>query len=257
MFKLDQYKFKEEYTYYMLQALKVGKKEAFRKDYLNLHPTDQMQFFVELDEARRSRVYAFLSPEEFGEIFGELDPFMQKTCIAELDRHYAIEMLNELPSDDAADFFGLLSDKEADFFLDRMEKDEADDIKQLLTYKQGSAGALMTTDVVTVTGSDSVADVLYRLRHSESDAETIYYLYVTDTGNQLTGVVTLRELIASDPQRRMDEIMNPQWISVSADTGQSEVLQIIRKYGLLALPVVTHKGTLLGIVTFDDVLFNL
>ncbi|GMX61196.1 hypothetical protein Elgi_74930 [Paenibacillus elgii] len=254
MFRLNQYKFKEEYTYYMLQALKGGKKEAFRKDFLDLHPTDQMQFFIELDEDRRLRVYSFLSPEEFGEIFSELDAFMQRKCIVELERDYAIEMLNELPSDDATDFFGLLSSKEADYFLDRMEKEEADDIKQLLRYKKGSVGALMTTDVVTVTVSDSVADVMKRLRHSESHAETIYYLYVTDANNVLVGIVSLRELIVSDPERQMGEIMNSQMISVSADTDQSEVVRIIRKYGLLAVPVVSQKNMLLGIVTFDDVL---
>ncbi|MGE8205295.1 magnesium transporter [Heyndrickxia sp. NPDC080065] len=254
MIRLNQYKFKEEYTYYMLQSLKEGNMDAFRKDFLDLHPMDQATFFLELCEARRFKIYSFLTPEEFGEIFSELDPFMQKKCILELDRPYAIEMLNELPPDDATDFFGLLSSKEADFYLERMEKDEADDIKQLLTYKKGSVGSLMTTDMVTVAESDSAADVLDRLKHSESDAETIYYLYVTDAKAQLLGVVSLRELIISAPDCHMMDIMNSQIVSVSANTDQTEVLQIIRKYGLLAIPVVSEEYKLLGIVTFDDVL---
>ncbi|MEZ2661537.1 magnesium transporter [Aneurinibacillus aneurinilyticus] len=255
MIRLNQYKFKEEYTYYMLQALKIGDKESFRKDFLDLHPMDQTTFFMELDDDRRFKIYSFLIPNEFGEIFSELDPLMQKKCILELDRQYAIEMLNELPPDDATDFFGLLSHKEADFYLERMEKDEADDIKQLLTYKKGSVGSLMTTDVVTVAEADSVADVLERLQHSEFDAETIYYLYVTDAKERLLGVISLRELIISAPECRMEEIMNSRIISVSANTNQTEILQIIRKYGLLAVPVVTKEYALLGIVTFDDVLF--
>ena len=165
-----------------------------------------------------------------------------------------VEMLNDLPPDDATDFFELLSYKDADFYLERMEKDEADDIKQLLKYEKGSVGSLMTTDVVTVAKDNSVIDVFERLKHSEVDAETFYYLYVTDSNKQLLGVVSLRELIISDPECRMDEIMNAGIISVSANTNQSEVIQIIRKYALLAVPVVTENYELLGIVTFDDVL---
>ncbi|QOS99469.1 magnesium transporter [Brevibacterium sp. JNUCC-42] len=208
MIRLNQVQFKEEYTYYMLQALKAGKREVFRKDFLDLHPIDQTEIFVELDDSRRLRVYTFLSPAELGEIFSELDPKMQRQCILELDRHYAIHMLNELPPDDAADFFGLLTPQEADFFLDRMEKEEADDIKQLLTYLEGTAGSLMTTDVVRVDLSDSVSDILERLRHSEAGAETIHYLYITDHQKRLLGVVSLRDLIVSIPDLCMGELMN-------------------------------------------------
>ncbi|GAA3406974.1 hypothetical protein GCM10020370_36200 [Paenibacillus hodogayensis] len=125
MIKLRQYKYKEEYTYYMLQALKEGRKDAFRKDFLAMHPTDQTEFFLSQDHNRRLSMYAFLSPEEFGDIFSELKPGIQQHIIVELEREYAVRMLNELPSDDAADFFGLLPDQEADFFLTRMDQEEA------------------------------------------------------------------------------------------------------------------------------------
>ncbi|MCY9517814.1 magnesium transporter MgtE N-terminal domain-containing protein [Paenibacillus apiarius] len=115
MIRLNQYPFKEEYTYYMLQALKAGKKGAFRKDFLDLHPTDQAAIFIELDSSRRRRVYPFLSPAEFVKIFSRLALAMQKRCLLELDRRYVIDMLNELPSADAAYFSGLLTHQEADF----------------------------------------------------------------------------------------------------------------------------------------------
>lgn len=254
MIRLNQYKYKEEYTYYMLQSLKSEEKDSFRKDFLDLHPMDQATFFIELSEERRFTIYSFLTPSEFGDIFSELEPSMQKKCILELDRPFAVAMLNELPSDDAADFFGLLSYKEADYYLEQMEKDEADDIKQLLQYEKGSAGALMTKDVVIMAKDDLVIDVFERLKHDEADAETFNYLYITDSNNQLLGVVSLRDLIISPPESLMGEIMNSGIISVTANTSQPEVFQIIRKYGLLAVPVVTENFELLGIITFDDVL---
>ncbi|RXZ80601.1 magnesium transporter [Paenibacillaceae bacterium] len=253
MIKLHQYKYKEEYTYYMLQALKAGRREGFRKDFLDLHPSDQTEFYVSLDDIKRLRIYSFLSPVEFGEIFSELEPEMQKEMILELEREYAIAMLNELPSDDAADFIGLLTHKEADFFLTRMEQEEAEDIKQLLSYEEGTAGSLMTTEVFTVDQADRVADVLQRLHSKQTDAETIYYLYVTDAEGHLLGVVTLRQLIVAAADSFIADIMNGKLIYVAVETTRGEVLEIVKKYGLLAVPVVTAADVLIGIVTFDDV----
>jgi Mg/Co/Ni transporter MgtE len=253
MIKLHQYKFKEEYTYYMLQALKEGRTEAFRHDFLDLHPLDQTEFFLSLDSGRRQRVYACLTPVEFGEMFSELKPEMQKTIIVELERDYAVEMLNELPSDDAADFFGLLSHKEADFFLTRMEKEEVDDIKQLLAYPEGSAGSLMTADVFTVASTETAAEVLHRLHSKKTDAETIYYLYVTDEHHRLLGVVSLRQLIVAPAECLVAEMMNTKLVSVHAHTPHTEVLEMIKRYGLLAVPVISRDDMLEGIITFDDV----
>jgi Mg/Co/Ni transporter MgtE len=254
MIKLHEYKYKEEYTYYMLQALKEARKEIFRKDFLDLHPSDQSEFFMGLDDPKRGQVISFLTPVEFGEIFSELKPDMQKKIIVELERAYAVDMLNELPSDDAADFFGLLPEKEADLFLMEMEQEEADDIKQLLSYEEGYAGSLMTNDILKVAMSNTVADVLNRLHFKKTDAETIYYLYVTDDHDHLLGVVSLRQLIVAPAEGKMSEIMNSKLIAITTNTHRMEVLEIIKQYGLLALPVVTSNYVLVGIVTFDDVL---
>ncbi|WP_157259799.1 hypothetical protein [Paenibacillus sp. OSY-SE] len=78
MIRLNEYQFKEEYTYYILQSLKEGKKENFRRDFLNMHSMDQVNLFMELDETKRLRAYSFLSPAEFGHIFAELHPLQQK-----------------------------------------------------------------------------------------------------------------------------------------------------------------------------------
>lgn len=254
MLKLNQYKFKEEYTYYMLQALKEGNQEAFRKDCLHLHPSDQCDIFLTLDQPRRKRMYSFLTPEEFGEIFTELEPAVQQVIILELEGKYAVEMLNALPSDDAADFFGLLTHRQADYFLDRMEKEEADDIKQLLAYQEGSAGAYMTTDVFTIDGADTVHEVLERVRLTPNEAETVYYLYVTDHHKRLLGVVSLRQLIASPANSLILDLMSAKLIAVTPDTHRTEIVKMIKKYGLFALPVVTPDHELMGIVTFDDVI---
>jgi Mg/Co/Ni transporter MgtE len=179
---------------------------------------------------------------------------MQKNCLIELERSYAISMLNTLPSDDAADFFGLLPNKEADFLLNQMEKKEASDIKQLLTYQVETAGSLMTTEYVTVAQYESVEAVIKHLRNVAADSETIYYLYVTNEKQQLLGVVSLRELFIASPESLIKDIMATQFVSVAVDTNRMEIVQIIKKYGFLAVPVVKSDYILAGIVTFDDIL---
>lgn len=96
---------------------------------------------------------------------------------------------------------------------------------------------IVSIDVVIVSQTDPVTDVMKRLSHEESGAETFYYLHVTNENSRLHGVVSLRELIISSPDSLMKDIMSPQIISVPVDASQSEVLQIIRKYGLFAVPV--------------------
>lgn len=257
MIKLNHYQYREEYTYCMLQALKGSKKDAFRTDFLELHPTDQADIFTEMDRTCRMRIYDYLNPAEFGAIFCELAPKKQKECMLELARPYAIQMLNGLPSDDATDFIGLLSYQEADFYLDHMEKEEAEDIKQLLAYQEGTAGSLMTTEVIRIRMTDTITEVLDWMRRCLTNVETIYYLYVTDDRDTLLGVVSIRDFLISLPERPVYEMMNPHLVTIEPDAPQADVLEIIKKYGLLAVPVVTEDSRLVGIVTFDDVMSHL
>ncbi|WP_054950779.1 magnesium transporter MgtE N-terminal domain-containing protein [Numidum massiliense] len=83
MIKLYKYKFREEYTYFMIRALKVGQREQFRRDFLNLHPADQLAFFLELDGEKRYRVYNFLKPTELADMFRKLEPAQRRHYVTE------------------------------------------------------------------------------------------------------------------------------------------------------------------------------
>ncbi|MFF2014603.1 CBS domain-containing protein [Paenibacillus sp. NPDC058177] len=111
----------------------------------------------------------------------------------------------------------------------------------------------MTTDIYTIDGADTVTKVLNDLRLMTSDAETIYYLYVTDHNKRLLGVVSLRQLIVASAEQLILDLMSSKLIAASPDTPRTEIVEIIKRYGLLAVPVVTPDNVLMGIVTFDDV----
>jgi magnesium transporter len=245
---------REEYIYYLFFYLKQADREQFRNHFLTLHPTDQCYVFRQLNQERRKLVYQYLSPSELTDVFQGLERKQQQDIFEELDRHYRVSLLNELSADDAADFFEELPNSAATALFHHMSLEDAKKIKNLLSYNKETAGAIMTTEYVSVSPTDSVSHVLERLRMKEGkEAETIYYLYVVDDTQKLIGVVSLRDLITASRSRNINELMKSQVISVTTSTSQKEVAGMIADYNLLAIPVVTKHGELVGIVTFDDI----
>lgn len=238
----------------IVQMLRSGNKKQFREHFLELHPTDQADIFELLEESTRIKVYGFLSPAELAEIFQGLEIEDQKKYITEMAPAYAVEMLNNMYSDDIADFLGELDDKAVNKYLEKMSQEDAHDVKVLLAYPEETAGAIMTTEFISTTSTETVAEVMKRLRQEGPEAETIYYLYVVDNDEKLVGVVSLRELIISQLDQTIEEIMNSRLASVTVLTDQEEVANIIKDYDLLAVPVTDVQGKLVGIVTVDDII---
>jgi Mg/Co/Ni transporter MgtE len=156
--------------------------------------------------------------------------------------------------DEAADILSDLPEAKAEELLETMEPADAQEVEELLEHEEDTAGGLMTTEHVAFRPDLTVAEAIRRIREEAKDAETIYYMYVTDSAERLLGVFSLRELILADPGLRLDQLMTGEVVSVRPETGLRDVAEAFTKYNLLALPVVSGEGELLGIVTVDDVL---
>jgi Mg/Co/Ni transporter MgtE len=135
-----------------------------------------------------------------------------------------------------------------------MEPADAHEVEELLEHEEDTAGGLMTTEHVSFRPDITAGEAIRRIREEAKEAETIYYMYVTDAQEGLRGVFSLRELILADPGRRLEDLMTREVVNVQPDTGLREVAELFTKYNLLALPVVSGEGELVGIVTVDDVL---
>lgn len=253
MVKLNKHN-REEYTQLIIQTLQETNIEQFRQYFLELHPTDQVEIFSVLEEEQRTFVFTSLSPAEFAEIFQGVELREQKEIIRELDKEYTVEMFNNMYSDDVASFLAELEDPEVKNILARMDKEEAQEVKELLAYPPETAGAIMTTEFISISVSNTVSEVMDHLRKEGPEAETIYYLYVADKNDHLVGVISLRDLIVSSLDQSMDEIMSSRVVSVPVTMDQEEVADIIKKYDFLAVPVVTPNQNLVGIITVDDVI---
>ncbi|UTR11679.1 magnesium transporter [Evansella sp. LMS18] len=245
---------RKQYENHIIEVLNQGDKDAFRDAFLELHPTDQVEIFVKLEGNMRKRVYEYVIPEEFAEVFQGLEVEEQKQTVQEADKKYLYEVFNNMYADDVADFLGEVQENKALEILTSMDQEEADDVKELLSYEDETAGAIMTKEFISIASMDRASDVIQRLRQEGPDAETVYYLYVSDDQNKLVGVVSLRDLIVADPSEIVENIMSTRVVSVTVNTDQEEVAKLIRKYDFLAAPVVTNDGVLVGIVTVDDVM---
>ena len=253
MVKLNK-KTREQYTKLILDALHDGDMKQFRKTFLELHPSDQLDIFVTLDKVSRNRVYSYLSPKEFAEIFGGLNISNQLLFFLELDENYAFNMFNHMFTDDVVNFLTEINDERADTILSKMDTDKAQRVKALLSYAPETAGAIMTKELISISSLSTVEEILSKLRDEAPNAEIIYYLYVVDEENKLVGVVSLRDLIIATPTILVKDIMSTRVVSVPEDMDQEEVGHLIKKYDFLAAPVVSKQNRLLGIVTVDDIM---
>jgi magnesium transporter len=133
-----------------------------------------------------------------------------------------------------------------------MERDEVEEVQELLGYPEESAGGIMTTEYIALEAHLTAAQAIDRLRELEPDAETIYYVYVTDEEDRLVGVLSLRDLIVAQPDTLIRDVMIREPVAVGVLADQEEVAEVVAHYNLLAVPVVDDDGRLVGIVTVDD-----
>ena len=163
-------------------------------------------------------------------------------------------ILEEMSSDEITDLVSVLDEAESEDVLSKMNVEDRQEVRELLSYDADTAGGLMATEFISLSQHMSVLQTLEYLQKAAQDAEMAYYLYVVDQSNVLTGVVSLREIVAHSFDTLIRDIANPNVISVPASTDQEEVARIFSKYSFLMMPVVDEHDHILGVITVDDVM---
>jgi magnesium transporter len=219
-----------------------------------LHPADLAEIISDLSRAESSMLLETLDIKAVADTLEEVEPEFQVSLIEQMPDERIVDVLEEMSPDEAADLLAELPDERGQELLNLMESDEADDVRRLLAYPEESAGGIMTTEYATVRPEMTGGQVIDFLRQSAHEAETIYYIYVTDDANRLAGVFSLRQLVLSQPATPVSEFMETKVITVDPLDEQDHIAQLISKYNLLAVPVVDKDKVMHGIVTADDAL---
>lgn len=188
------------------------------------------------------------------DIFSHLDEDIQVEIVEILSRVDIAGLLTNMAPDDRVDLFKQLPENIRESVLPAIAQAEREDIRRLIAYEEGTAGAVMTSDYATLSPQLTATQALERLREVAPDKETIYYAYVVDNKRKLLGFVSLKDLILSSRYTQVKNIMHPEVVFARVNDDQENAARKIQKYDLLALPVINKEDALVGIITHDDAL---
>ena len=218
----------------------------------SLQPADQADLVEELSDADRMSILSQLAPPDSADLLEEMEDEDAAALAELLPIADLAGILDEMEADEAADVLGDLTPERAAEAL--REMDQPSDIISLLQYPDDTAGGLMTPVVVTLRRDWRARDALRVLRQVGPDADSAYYLYVTDRAGILLGVVGLRDLVVALPETTIEALMDPNVVSVPVMADQEYCARTLSRYGFLVLPVVDDENRLVGVITADDLI---
>ncbi|NJN72185.1 MAG: magnesium transporter [Limnothrix sp. RL_2_0] len=219
-----------------------------------VQPVDIAEAIEDLPESMQVIAFRLLSKAEAIEVYEYLDSSVQQALVQKFKRQEVQDVVDQMSPDDRVRLFDELPAKVVRQLLEQLSPEERQATNLLLGYEEDTAGRVMTPEYISLKETFTVADTLDRIRHQASKSEIIYYLYVTNASRQLVGIVSLRDLVVSEPDASLVEIMTRDVVSVHTETDQEDVARTIQRYDLLALPVVDREERLVGVVTVDDVI---
>lgn len=228
-----------------------------RKHVNDLHPADIADIIEELDNKGRFTILQSLDDETAAETLEAVEPDVRTIMLRQMSEKEVAGIMDNMNPDDAADILITMPKDRASEVLKQLSgisAEHASDIRDLMTYRENSAGGMMNTEFIHVHPDQKVSDAFARLRAEGRDIDMIYYLYVLDEKEHLLGVFSLRDLLLADPQKPVKDIMLSEVITVVPTSSREEVANVLSRYDLLAIPVVNNDNVMLGIVTFDDAL---
>ena len=225
-----------------------------RDQMAEMHPADIANVICHIPHKHISTVLISLDSETAGEAIHELDPEMRRRVISQLDSEQASDIIEDMAPDEAADVLGDLPEEKAQELLKLMDEEEAEDIMELMVHEEDTAGGLMNSEYLYIADDLTIEDALAQVRLLAPDVETAYYIYILDTDEKPLGVITMKDLLMKSPDTRVADIMTTNLKTVQVEAEPEEILEIIAKYNLLAVPVLDEEEKMAGIVTVDDIL---
>ena len=232
-----------------------NKKPALLKELFETIPTiDIAEIMDDIEDvAQLMYVFRVVSADYTGDLFAELSSEQQEKIITSFSDKDLLKLLENSFADDIVDSMEDLPANLVNRILKVAPKDLRKDINQLLNYKEGTAGSLLTTEFIEMRDSTTVEDAIATIRDIGKDAETIYTIFVKDARRTLVGTVDLDDLIFAKKDEILHDIMNRDFVTCNVNDDQEEVANMFKRYDLNAMAVVNNENKIIGIITIDDV----
>jgi magnesium transporter len=221
-----------------------------------LHPADLADVVELLPREHIPDFLLALPRDRAADVLEYLDEELRTEVIEAMTSAEAAELVTAMTPDDRADTLEELDEEHAEDILSEIPSEQRRETEQLLSFEPDSAGGLMTTEFVSVAGTTGVEMALENVRAIArvGRKEAMYSIYATDAQGRLAGVFSLRELLAAMPGATISDIAWEEVVSVGPSADREEVARMIANYDLVALPVVSESGHIMGVVTVDDVI---
>jgi magnesium transporter len=217
-------------------------------------PADVAELLAEMPEAERDQIFDQLGLDARAEVLSEMEDEVEEEIISHLDAEVIADIAEHMAPDDSADFIGDLEPEQKDKVLAAMEPEERVEVKQLLSYEEDTAGAIMTTEMLVLPSTTTVREVREALVAQDFTDPVFYVFVVQPDSRKLVGLVTLEALFSTAPTTSLDSLTDRSFIAADPQDDQELVAHQFGKYDLWVMPVVDGDGNLLGRITADDIL---
>jgi magnesium transporter len=224
---------------------------------LTLHPSDLADILEDLDRYAQIAIFASLDEEKAADVLEEMEPNVQVSIIESMTTEKAANVLERMPTDEVADLLDEMQEDKAEELLNEMESETSDEIRELMDYPESEVGSIMSTNFISFNENLTVMETLEELRSLKPESDSIYYLYVLDDKGKLIATVSLRDIVVSNQELSLRQIMKTKVIYIYDDDNINSLAELISKYSLLAIPVVDRELVMLGMVIIDDVVNTL
>lgn len=236
----------------LIELIKQKKRKEIEEIIDKVPSIDIAEVCDEIDVKDLIYIFRAFKSEFTAELFEELSQDKKEELIATMTNKELVALINEQYADDVADIVEDMPANLVNRVLSAADKDMRNDINKLLQYKDGTCGAIMTTEFLQFNENDQVDETIEKIREKGKDAETVYTIFVKDKGRKFVGTVDLDDLIFAKKDDKLKDIMNEDVVSVYAHTDQEEASTMFSRYDLYSLAVVNNDGCLIGIITVDD-----
>ncbi|WP_410880025.1 magnesium transporter [Myroides sp. DW712] len=220
----------------------------------DMHPADIAEAISEMRRRERNLHFLKLSPELKVEVFSFLDINIQEEIVRSMTREDYAEVLNNLEPDDRTELLENFPDELIKYSINLLNDTEKQIALNLIGYKEDSIARLMTPLYIQTKANKTVKQVFQHIKKYGKKAETLNYIYVVDDHNVLIDDLQVGQLLLADEDTLIADLIDHTFVSLVTTTPMEEAFDDFEKYDRSALPIITEKGVLVGIVTFDDIL---
>ncbi len=219
------------------------------------NPHDAADILEAIDEEGAADLLRDLDADDAGDVLDEMRPEAAADILQELEPARAAQLVSEMETDQAVDVIGALDASDRTAILAELDADTALEVERLLMFAADTAGGMMTTDIAMLPAGITAGEAIESLRRLHDElGSNLLYVYVVDDDDRLLGVVSFRDLVFARPGMGLDEVMEPNVVSVHTDTDREQVTELVQRYRLIAIPVVDENARLVGMVKVAEAL---